>query len=335
MNKFQKFVAAFELTTPGNYGVTKRYESGTVNGYSLDELNANFITIAHNIMPELMAELTRLQSFEAEVNSKAVNDQALFHESVKLLRGYGLQALDTLVKVLPNTSDQAHFQSRADNVRIFLNKIRNMQQPVVDEAIINPSGNSITLGELQEPHKLVCDTSNQDFREVIEVFNNSEVFSKDGLDRISKAALDVEMQLSLMTNEFPIQKPDTGETSIKSCDNSIIQRELNELKTAYESTSQGYWVVDDHGRYVMDTSTVYAYEVVEAINLGSPFSEEECLNTLVFIATAHNKLPLLFKELDRLYEIEYEFDRLGESESDTQEELFLMKNELSNEKNSI
>jgi hypothetical protein len=271
MNKFQELVTAFLLTTSGKWGVTKSDEPGSMesfnvwsnetddefsesivffdNGFSLDEHNANFIAIAHNTVPELMAELTRLQSFEAEVNSQKVHQEANFQESVNLLRDYGLQALDTLVMTLRKTSDQAHFQFRADKVREFLSKIM-LRQDVVE-------GNS------------------------------------------TKSELDY-----------------------------AVKTELQELRTAHENTIQGYWVVDDHGRFILDTSTPYSHEVVESMNFCSVFSDQECIDTLVFITHAHNKMSLVFKELDRLYEIETELNIVSE-------ELFLMKNESSNGKNSL
>jgi hypothetical protein len=101
---------------------------------------------------------------------------------------------------------------------------------------------------------------------------------------------------------------------------SALEANLKDLRSAFNDCSKGYWVMCDDGEYVVNSSNVYLPEIVQAMNKGSAFiSEDEAIANLAFIATAHNTLPALLEEIERLQWLEAEFhrvrDRAGKLES--------------------
>ncbi|MBF6650009.1 hypothetical protein [Methylobacter sp. BlB1] len=100
---------------------------------------------------------------------------------------------------------------------------------------------------------------------------------------------------------------------------SALEANLKDLKSALNECTSDYWVVSDDCEYVQSMSQ-YLPEIVQVMNKGSAFiSEDEAIANLFFIVKAHNTLPSLLEEIERLQWLEAELhrvrDRAGKLES--------------------
>ncbi len=91
---------------------------------------------------------------------------------------------------------------------------------------------------------------------------------------------------------------------------SSLKASLVDLKTTYAATTQGKWDVDPQGYFVLDRSDVNLNEIVQVMNKGSAFTTVEAEANLIFIAQAHNAMPFLIDEIERLQWLESELDRV-------------------------
>jgi chromosome segregation ATPase len=100
---------------------------------------------------------------------------------------------------------------------------------------------------------------------------------------------------------------------------SELEANLKDLKSALNECTNDYWVMSDDCEYVQSMSQ-YLPEIVHVMNKGSAFiSEDEAIANLAFIVAAHNTLPALLEEIERLQWLEAELhrvrDRAGKLES--------------------
>ncbi len=87
---------------------------------------------------------------------------------------------------------------------------------------------------------------------------------------------------------------------------------IAELKAVYAETSQGHWNVDPQGCFVLDQSDVDLNEIVQIMNKGVAFTTAEAGANLIFIAQAHNAMPFLIAEIERLQFLDAKVERLRE-----------------------
>ncbi|MBS3963769.1 MAG: hypothetical protein KGZ80_04585 [Methylomonas sp.] len=96
-------------------------------------------------------------------------------------------------------------------------------------------------------------------------------------------------------------------------DSSVIDPALaatiSDLKAVYASTTKGQWDVEPQGIFVIDRSDINLNEIVQVMNKGAAFTTVEAEANLIFIAQAHNAMPFLIDEIERLYWLEAELDQ--------------------------
>jgi len=81
MNKYQPLITAFAAATPGNWSVLGKFHSTAFGLSEADDAigeifgvgpqakaNANFLCLMQNLMPDILADLQRLQKLEAELH---------------------------------------------------------------------------------------------------------------------------------------------------------------------------------------------------------------------------------------------------------------------------
>jgi uncharacterized coiled-coil DUF342 family protein len=84
---------------------------------------------------------------------------------------------------------------------------------------------------------------------------------------------------------------------------------LSDLKSVYPLTTKGPWDVEPQGFFLVDRSDVNLNEIVKVMDKGGAFTKDEAEANLIFMAQAHNAMPFLIDEIERLHWLGEELDQ--------------------------